>query len=215
MRDAAKWQVIADERAGLADLLATLTADQWAHPSLCEGWTVREVAAHLGLGPRMGPGKTALALARARGSFDRMVRDTALREAARPAGELVALLRSGAGSRHLAPGQRLDHALLDVLVHGQDITVPLGIPRPVPLEAARHSAGVLWRMGFPFHARRRLHGVRLTATDTSWTAGEGAEAAGPIAALLLLLTGRHTAALPRLDGPGTAVVAARVPSPLS
>ncbi|MGI5170178.1 maleylpyruvate isomerase family mycothiol-dependent enzyme [Spirillospora sp. CA-253888] len=212
MREAAKWQVVAAERAGLADLLETLTADQWGHPSLCDGWTVREVAAHLGLGPRMGRRDTLAALARARGSFDRMVRDTALREAARPTAELVALLRAGAGSRHLAPGQKLDHALLDVLVHGQDIAVPLGFRRPVPAEAARHSADVLWRMRFPFHPRRRLRGVRLTATDTAWTAGEGARLAGPIAALLLLLSGRHAAALPELDGPGAAVVAARTPS---
>jgi hypothetical protein len=50
-------------------------------------------------------------------------------------------------------------------------------------------------------ARRRLRGVRLVATDVEWTAGSGAEVTGPIDALLLLLTGRVAAALPRLTGP--------------
>ena len=43
------WAAIDDQRRRTADLLATLTDDQWDHPSLCEGWTVRHVAAHLTL----------------------------------------------------------------------------------------------------------------------------------------------------------------------
>jgi hypothetical protein len=63
-------------------------------------------------------------------------------------------------------------------------------------------------MGWPFHARRRLRGLRLVATDCDWSAGDGAEVRGPIGALLLLLTGRYGAAAPQLDGPG----AARLPT---
>ena len=35
------------ERADLADFLATLTREQWESPSLCEGWRVRDVVAHV------------------------------------------------------------------------------------------------------------------------------------------------------------------------
>jgi hypothetical protein len=62
----------------------------------------------------------------------------------------------------------------------------------------------VWTMGWPFWARRRLRGVRSTATDTDWAAGAGDEVRGPIATLLLLLAGRTSVALPRLTGPGTA-----------
>jgi hypothetical protein len=55
-------------------------------------------------------------------------------------------------------------------------------------------------MGWPFHARRRLRGVHLTCPD--WEAGDGPEVRGSAAALALLMTGRATAALPMLDGPG-------------
>lgn len=202
------WQVIDDERAGLADLLASLTGEQWTSPSLCEGWTVREVAAHLSVGPRARLLPILIEAVRARGSFNRMVDNTARQEAVRPPAELVAELRAASGSRHLAPGQKLADAMMDVLVHGQDIAIPLCIDRPMPLEAARFSAEHTWRMGFPFHARKRLRGFRLTATDIPWSAGDGAEISGPIAALLLLASGRH-AALSQLTGPGVAALRTR------
>ncbi|MFI0355869.1 maleylpyruvate isomerase family mycothiol-dependent enzyme [Actinomadura sp. 9N407] len=208
MDETAMWRVLDDERAGLADLLASLTPQQWAHPSLCAGWTVREVAAHLSLGSRIGLGTFLIEIVRARGGFDRLVDGTARREAARPRDELVAALRAASGSRHLAPGQRLADAMMDVLVHGQDIALPLGIDRPMPLEAARASAEHIWRRGFPFHPDRRLRGFRLTATDVSWSAGEGTEIQAPIATLLLVLTGRY-AMLPDLTGPGAAALAVR------
>lgn len=45
----AVWDAIDAQRARTADLLEQLTAEQWDHPSLCQGWTVRHVAAHLTL----------------------------------------------------------------------------------------------------------------------------------------------------------------------
>jgi hypothetical protein len=47
--------------------------------------------------------------------------------------------------------------------------------------------------------------VRFRATDCAWTAGEGGLVEWPIAAILLLLTGRD-AALAQLSGPGAARV---------
>ncbi|ROO90152.1 uncharacterized protein (TIGR03083 family) [Actinocorallia herbida] len=205
MSEAAIWRTIDAERASLAALLDTLTPAQWATPSLCAGWTVREVAAHVGAGPTIRLGPAVLGLLRARGDFDRFVDTTARRDARRPVGELTAIVRASAGSRRLAPGQKLSYALLDVLVHGQDIARPLGVTRDMPLEAARHCADLVYAMGAPFHARKRLAGVRLVATDLPWTAGEGAEAAGPIASLLLLVSGRR-AALADLTGPGVAAL---------
>jgi uncharacterized protein (TIGR03083 family) len=91
--------------------------------------------------------------------------------------------------------------LLDILVHGQDIALPLGRIRPMPTAAATAAAQRVWDMGFPFRARKRLAGLRLTATDADWTVGSGAGVEGPIAALLLLATGRD-AAVQQLTGDG-------------
>ncbi|GEL19250.1 maleylpyruvate isomerase family mycothiol-dependent enzyme [Pseudonocardia asaccharolytica] len=209
MERARRWQALDAERAGIADLLASLTPVEWAHPSLCVGWTVREVAAHLTLAPRTSVAAAAVEFVRARGSFDRMIDASARWHATRGTDQLVADLRGIVGSRRLAPGQRLADALMDVLVHGQDIALPLGRRREMPAEAARASADHLWRIGFPFHARRRLRGFRLHAPDVDWTAGEGAEVSGPITAILPLLAGR-SATVPLLAGDGAVELAARL-----
>lgn len=203
------WQSLDRERAGVADLLGSLTEAQWATPSLCRGWTVRDVAAHLTLGPQTTVRGAVVEIVRARGSFNRMVDRTARRHATHPLDQLIAELLGVVGSRRLAPGQKLVDALMDVLVHGQDIAVPLGLRHPMPPEAAQASAEHLWRTGFPFHARRRLGGFHLTATDTDWTAGDGAEVRGPVAAILPLLAGR-SATLPMLAGDGIPALATRL-----
>jgi uncharacterized protein (TIGR03083 family) len=92
--------------------------------------------------------------------------------------------------------------LFDVLVHAQDIAVPLGLSHKADPRAAAVGAARVWAMGWPFHARRRMRGLRLVADDTEWSAGDGLEVTGPASALLLALTGRP-AALADLHGPGT------------
>ena len=64
------WAIIDQQRSLLADLLDNLTAEQWSAPSLCEGWTVRDVAAHLSLAATASMGETINYLVHARGNFD-------------------------------------------------------------------------------------------------------------------------------------------------
>jgi len=202
MDEETSWAVIARQRLALADLLDDLSGDEWERPSLCAGWRVRDVAAHVAMAPQP-PGAAAMlgAAVRARGSFDRLNHDMAVRHAARPTGEIVAELRRHAASRRLPAVTSYRNIVPDLLVHTQDIAVALGRELPMPVEAARAGADRVWGMGWPFWARRRLRGLRLTATDTDWSAGAGAqEVTGPIAALLLLLTGRTATARRDLAG---------------
>jgi uncharacterized protein (TIGR03083 family) len=202
------WRVVDAERIGLADLLDGLTVAQWQTPSLCAGWRVREVAAHLTLA-HMSAAAAGSAFLRARCGFNRMIDETARRQAERPLPVLTSGLRAMAGSRRKAPGISHLEPLIDVLVHGQDITVPLGIDRPMPLAAAMAAASRVWPDLYPFRAGRRLRGVRFAATDCDWTAGDGHEVHGPIAAILLVMTGRP-AAVARLSGRGVPEVEARL-----
>ncbi|MEU0465467.1 maleylpyruvate isomerase family mycothiol-dependent enzyme [Amycolatopsis sp. NPDC006131] len=195
-----KWLAIDAERGRIADLYETLTDVERTYPSLCDGWTVHDVATHVALAPHVGVGTVLKAALRARGNFNRMVYDLTKRESARLSPpEVVELLRTAVGMRRLAPRQSLDNALMDVHVHAQDIAMPLGRRLPMPAEAAVASADHLWEIGFPFHARKRLAGHRLIATDADWRAGEGTEVRGPIQALVMLLAGR-TATIPQLTG---------------
>jgi len=211
-----KWKVIAGQRRVLADLLAGLDEQQWEQPSLCSQWRVQDVAAHVALTPQ-SPGIVRIVAMglRARGDFDGLNRDMAIAHADRAPAALVADLRNLADSRRKPAITTLDNLMFDVLVHVQDVAVPLGLTVAMPLDAARAGAERVWRMGWPFWARRRLRGLRLVATDVDWAVGEGAEVRGPIQALLLLLTGRTAAALPPLDGPGLQRLAAEGPRPAS
>jgi uncharacterized protein (TIGR03083 family) len=205
-----QWRVIAQQRRVLADLLAGLDDDQWDRPSLCDRWRMKDVAAHIALTPQ-SPGLPAIVAkaARVRFDFDRVNHDMAVAHADRSPSELVALLRELADSRRKPAITTVDNLVFDTLVHIQDVAIPLGRTVAMPVEAAREGAERVWRMGWPFWAKRRLRGLRLVATDTTWSAGEGAEVRGPVQALLLLLTGRIEAALPSLDGPGAPQLAGR------
>jgi uncharacterized protein (TIGR03083 family) len=202
------WRTIDGERLSLANLFGSLSADEWETESLCTGWRVRDVAAHLTLA-HMGMLAGVLAMLRARGNLNRMIRDTAVRQARLPTGQYAVLLRGMIGSRKAAPGITELEPLIDVLVHGQDIAIPLGRTRPMPPAAAATAATRVWSMSRPFHAERKLSGFRIVATDHPWSAGRGRQVEGPVAAILLLLTGRR-AALPQLSGPGAAELQARM-----
>jgi uncharacterized protein (TIGR03083 family) len=193
------------ERQTLANLIAGLSADEWATPSLCAEWTVRDVVAHLTLSG-IGPLRVTGELIRYGGSLSRTSRETARRRAAAtPKPALVELLRGMVGNRRHPIGTNYVDPLADVLVHGQDIAVPLGIERAMPVESAVVSAERVATKGYWFWARRRLRGLRLEAADADWAHGDGAIVRGPIAVLLMVLTGRR-ARLDELSGVGVDVL---------
>ncbi|MEU7896913.1 maleylpyruvate isomerase family mycothiol-dependent enzyme [Nonomuraea sp. NPDC049152] len=202
------WQAIDHERSGLADLFDELSEEEWATPSLCEGWRVRDVAAHLTLA-HIGLLTAVLAMLRARGDMNRMIHDTAVRQAELPVRQYGVLLREMVGSRRKAPVISDLEPLIDVLVHGQDIAIPLGRDRTMPAGPAAAAATRVWTMGGPFHAQRKLEGLELVATDCSWSVGRGLRVEGTIGAILLLLAERR-AALSQLSGPGLADLQSRL-----
>src|SRR6478736_5425091 len=167
------WRAIDAERASLADLLDSLAEQEWEVPSLCAGWRVRDVAAHLTLA-QMRPLPALVAAVRARGNFNRMVHDSAVRQARRlPVLQYAPRLRAMAGSRKKAPGVSHLEPLIDVLVHGQDIAIPLGRGRPVPARAAMAAADRVWPELLPWRAARKLGGFRFAGAECSGTAGDG------------------------------------------
>jgi len=205
------WQAIDDQRLALTDVLARLSDDEWQLPSLCDGWTVRDVTAHLTM-QQVGPGALLMqipAMIKARGNLDRLIHDAARRRAALPTTQLTAEIRGMVGSRRHNFGVTYRETLTDILVHSQDITVPLGRRLAMPVDAAALAATRIWSMDRMFHAAKRLTGYRLTATDTNWTVGKGAEVNGPVGSILLLLTGRPID-LPLLSGPGVGSLSARL-----
>ncbi|MFC4373777.1 maleylpyruvate isomerase family mycothiol-dependent enzyme [Nocardia halotolerans] len=189
------WQSVARERTTLVELLRGRPETAWDTPSLCDGWRVRDVVAHLVLATRYTLGSILVGLIRARGNIDRFVRDSAIRHAERtPTADLLAELRAVIDSHVIPIGTAPIDRLMDLLVHGQDIAVPLGVERVMPPAPAQWSLERVWTMGKPFHARERLAGYALSTTDTGWSTGTGTPLAGTAAELLLVATGRVSAA---------------------
>lgn len=183
------WRHVDQQRADLADFLDALSAEQWATPSLCEDWTVRDVAAHLTHSAtnwlRLG-----FEAARFGFRFDTMVLRLAQQDTRSP-GEITTALRDMVGGRRRPPGTKTADPLVDALVHGQDIARPLALERKMPTDAAVVVAQRLWGMTFPLHPRRRFPGVELVATDADLRLGSGTPVTGPIADIVLALAGRE------------------------
>jgi len=190
------------ERTDLAAFLATLTPQQWDSPSLCAGWRVRDVVAHVvsydaldlqGLGRRFLQGRLLL---------DRINGLGVAEHADRTPAELTALVHEHRSPRGLTAGFGGRIALVDGLIHHQDIRRPLGLARQVPAERLR--AALPFALAAPpvrgfWHVR----GLRVVATDLDWSAGRGPEVRGPGEAILMAVAGR-TGVARELEGPGAA-----------
>jgi uncharacterized protein (TIGR03083 family) len=192
--------MIAAQRAELAETLADLPAPSWDEPTLCAGWRVREVVAHITMPFRFSGRRFALELAKSRGRFNEMADRVARRDAAAMSpGDLTAAVRSNTGHPWKPPGGGYTGALSHDLIHGLDITVPLGLDKPVPEERLR--------LVLPDSLTDRsvrffgvdLDGIELRAQDMDWTLGSGVPLTGTAADLLLVLCGR-TLPADRLTG---------------
>ncbi|SED40083.1 TIGR03083 family protein [Nocardioides exalbidus] len=194
-----------------ADMFAGLTAEQWTTPSLCEGWTVREVCAHMV--PRDG-GFEVLPLLRMvvkhRGNLARMVDVTAREDAQRPTGELVTALRDRAGERLKAPVVGPHGPMVDTAIHLRDAARPLGLDVcPPPDDWDPVLDFLLTRPAERgFVGRGRTAGLRLEATDSGWSHGDGDLVRGPAEALALGIAGRPVA-YDDLAGAGVEVLRSR------
>ncbi|MEO6471344.1 MAG: maleylpyruvate isomerase family mycothiol-dependent enzyme [Aeromicrobium sp.] len=184
------WATTDEQRMSLCDLLEDLTPEQWEHPSLCGKWRVRDVAAHLSMA-QATVREVLPHLVRGGFRFNTMI-DRSARERAEivTAAEIIAQIRGFAGSRRHPPGVTHIEPMLDIIVHGQDITRPLGIRRPIPVEPAAVAASRAWDKPFPWGSRKKFAGFELIADDVEWRRGSGKPVHGPISEILLTVTGR-------------------------
>ena len=191
----------AQERRRIADLIDDLDEAQLATPSLCAGWDVKTVAAHLVSFLAEGTLRVTWLGAR-HGSPDRAIDELARRRAQRPAAEIAASLRDLADHRYWRPPPQAPGLLAEVLAHSGDIRIPLGLPfEPDPQPTAIALDFLVGPVPIGLVPLGRLRGIRLQATDIDRTWGKGQEIRGRSAELLMAAVGRN-AVLDALDGPG-------------
>ncbi|MET9957348.1 maleylpyruvate isomerase family mycothiol-dependent enzyme [Streptomyces sp. NPDC006339] len=182
---------IAAERRELAAVLDGLSPEQWNAPSLCAGWRVREVAAHMTTGFRYSLARTVRELIRARGSLHRMTDHCARADAAaHSTRELAAFLGDHAEHPWKPPVGGIEAALGHDVVHGLDITVALGLGRRVPEDRVRILLNTVDARTLKFFGAD-VDGVELRATDLDWSFGTGTPLSGAAQDLLLLAFGRR------------------------
>lgn len=195
-----------DERTDLAEFLATLTPEQWRTESLCTGWTVKDVVAHIvsyeelnlaGLLKRFAKGRVVHANEVGVAEYSTMSTD-----------ELLEFLNGHLRPQGLTAGFGGMIGLVDGTVHHQDIRRALGRPRTVPAQRLQRILPLV--PGNPrLGAGRRIKGLRLHANDIEWEHGSGPEVTGTGEALLLAMTGRRQAA-EELTGAGAATLLGRI-----
>ena len=205
------FAAIANERRQIATLVDGLDDTQLATPSLCAGWDVKTVAAHLACSVAEGF-SVAMRRALRRRSLARAIDELARCRAQLPAAEIVTTLRQCADYPLSPPVFGPVAPFADILIHGGDIRIPLGLPfEPDPEQVALALDFLTGPWPFGFVPLGRLWGISLHGTDIDRSWGKGAKICGPAAALMMAVSGR-TARLDNLDGPGLPLLRQRLHS---
>lgn len=181
---------ITAERLELADVLAAMPAQSWDSPSLCAGWRVRDLVAHVTMPFRYSTARFVAELVRSGGRFGAMADRCARRDGAASPSELLSALRDNATNPWKPPGGGLEGALTHDVIHGLDAVVPLGIDRCVPEERLRIVLRAISASKALSHFGTDLSGIELQADDIDWSFGSGQPLAGTAQDLALVLCGR-------------------------
>jgi uncharacterized protein (TIGR03083 family) len=186
--------LVAAELAALAAALEPLPHPDWVRPSLCEGWTVGHVVAHLTMAARYPAERFRAELAADEFDFQRTSDRLATRDGLLPPAELLDDLGSKTMAGFEQPGGGYAGSLSHVVIHGLDVTLPLGLGR-----VCSDRAAVLVLDGLVSPGDRSLFGVRLDgrqlcATDVVWRHGQGRVESLPAGELIATLSGRRVAA---------------------
>jgi uncharacterized protein (TIGR03083 family) len=201
------WQYIGSERSALADTWESLTPEQWSAPSWCEGWSVQDVAGHLVASAEQTPANFIKEFASSGFKFNEFAERGAKRCAAAGPEELVRRMRARTSTRNHPPGP-VSAMLGEVVVHGDDMRRPLGLSHHTPEGALAIVADSWKRTNILIGTKKRIEGLRLKATDATWSYGDGPEVEGPFQSLVLAMTGRKQA-LGDLSGDGVSVLTSR------
>jgi len=206
--DANTWKMIHAERARVADMLEGLTPEQWAAPSLVKGWSVHLAAAHMMKSGEQTTPMFMTGMLKSGFRFNVMI-DRDVHEVGKLASpEIISRLRARTTTTNKPPAPTM--AMLgEVVVHGYDIRFPLWITDDSAEEARLACLEMFKASNFPIPSKKRIAGLRLNATDSTWSSGAGPEVNGPVQSLLLAITGRP-AGLAALSGEGVALLKGRI-----
>jgi len=207
--DADTWAMIHAERSRVADMLDGLSSEQWTMDTLCKGWNVQMVAAHMMNAGEQSTSKFFRGLLASGLRFNVMMDDQAHASAKLAPKEIIERIRASTTTTNKPPAATM--AMLgEVVVHGNDIRQPLGIDDDSSTEAKLACLDMFKGSNFPVRAKKAITGLTLKATDVDWTFGSGPEVRGPLVALLMAMATRPLATT--LTGDGVTTLRGRLAS---
>lgn len=188
--DSSLQLTVAAQYLTLADILSSADEAAWDTPSLCEGWRVREVIAHMTMPARYDEEAFMAELRDRDFDFGRLSNEIAARDTQLTTKELITNLRSDVLLHWTPPGGDYHGALNHVVIHGLDITVPLGVRRWSADETMLVVLDDLTTGGVHKHFGTDITGRRLEASDIDWSHGSGPMLRASAEDLALLLCRR-------------------------
>jgi len=201
------WPTIHAERKALAADLDGIPVRDWDAPSLCDGWTVRDVVAHMTAATKLNAPKFVGRLVGSGFSFERVQRKGIAAERGGSPAETLARFKAQIDSTGRPPGP-VETMLGETIVHSEDIRRPLGIQHSYPTDAVVAVADLFKGSNLIIGTKKRIAGLSLQATDVDWRHGDGPAVQGLILDLVMAMTGRK-AALGSLSGEGVATLQSR------
>jgi uncharacterized protein (TIGR03083 family) len=202
------WTVIHEERRALLADLEPLTDEQWSTPSLCEGWSVRDVLGHMVATATKTPPKFFAGMIGSGFRFNAMANKDIARETAGPPTDTLARFREVLDRTSSPPGPKMTW-VGEVVVHGEDIRRPLGINHTYPTDALTSVADFYKGSNLLIGGKDRVSGLEWRATDADWSTGTGPTVSGPMLSLVMAIVGRKPA-LNDLSGEGLATLRDRM-----
>jgi uncharacterized protein (TIGR03083 family) len=203
------WSMIHTQRTAVADMLSGLSPEQWDQPSLCGGWQVRDVAAHMIATGHTTPASFFSEFAASGFRFNTFSAKQIAQRRDHSPDQLVRELLETATLRKHPPGPP-QTPLSEAVLHGEDIAKAVGRSQNVPDETLVTVADSYKKTQLLIGAKKRIEGLHLRGTDTGWETGDGPEVSGPTMSLLLAMAGRGRG-LDDLTGEGVQLLAARMP----
>jgi uncharacterized protein (TIGR03083 family) len=201
------WPTIHAERKALAADLDGISDAKWDTPSLCDGWTVRDVVAHMTAATKLNAPKFFGKLIGSGFSFERVQNKGIASQRGSSPADTLARFKAQVDSTGRPPGP-VETMLGETIVHAEDIRRPLGVRHDYPIGALVQVADFFKKSNLIIGTKKRVEGLTLRATDVDWRHGDGPPVEGPMLDLVVAMTGRK-AALDALTGDGVATLRTR------
>ncbi|UXN31663.1 maleylpyruvate isomerase family mycothiol-dependent enzyme [Glutamicibacter sp. M10] len=202
------WELVGIERAKLAEILGNLSTQQWQESTLCDQWQVRDVVAHLAAAGATGTGAWLVNMLSSGFNTDRH-NDRLLGRYLGSDPEATRENFEQTVHKTVAPLNSAHGLLTEIIVHGQDIAVPLGIKLEPSRQSLRLVASFMATKNFAVNSHTLVKDLRISATDYPFAHGEGPAVTGKLLDLVMVMAGRKNF-VAKLDGEGAAQIGRRL-----